>query len=370
MSRAHDWASWRDALRIFTAPPQNMVYADRDGHIGFMVPGRIPIRRSGDGRAPVPGRTGESDWTGFIPFDALPQVLDPPAGHLASANNKIVPDNYPYVITRDWDQPFRIERIEAGLAATSRQSIDTTKALQADIVSLAAATLLPLMLEAEPGDARSADALERLRHWDRRMAAERPEPLIFSAWVAVLNQRLFGPRLGDLYGKVWTAPALVTAAALRQNWHWCAPDGCPAVLKASLAAALDGLSVRFGPDLGAWRWGEAHQAIFDHPVFSRIPVLRDLVDRHLPADGGNDTVEAGGFRAGQTPGSFADVHGPGLRAVYDLADLDNSRFEMALGQSAAVLSPHYDDLQPLWRRFEDVRLPGAPAGEVLILAPP
>lgn len=367
---ATDWASWRDALRPFVAPPQNMVYADRDGHIGFMVPGRIPIRRSGDGRAPVPGASGEADWTGFVPFDALPHALDPPVGHIASANNKIVPDDYPYLITRDWDQPFRIERIEAGLAATPRQSIESSTALQGDIVSLAADRLVPLMLASEPRDARARTAMDLLRTWDRSMSRGRPEPLIFSAWVAALNRQLFGPRLAGLYGTYWTAPPLTTAAALRDHRHWCGPAGCPAVLQQSLAAALDGLSAEFGPATDRWRWGDAHQATFDHPVFSRIPVLRSLADRHIPADGSNDTVNAGGFRPGKAAAPFADTHGPGLRAIYDLADLDNSRFELALGQSAHLLSPHYDDLLPLWQRFEGLRLPHGAVGDVLTLVPP
>ena len=366
---AGDWASWRDALRLFVAPPQNMVYADRDGHIGFMVPGRIPIRKSGDGRDPVLGSSGDYDWTGFIPFDALPQALDPPVGHIASANNKIVPDDYPYLITQDWDQPFRIARIEAGLAATAKQSIESSTALQGDIVSLAADTLVPLMLASEPRDARARIAMDLLAGWDRRMSLSRPEPLIFSAWLAALDRQLFGPKLAGLYGVAWTAPPLTTAGVLKTHPHWCGEAGCPAALQQSLASALDDLSAEFGPAIDRWRWGDAHQATFDHPVFSRFRVLRSLADRHFPADGSNDTVNAGGFAPGKAAAPFADTHGPGLRAIYDLADLDNSRFELALGQSAHLLSPHYDDLRPLWQRFEGLRLPHGAVGDVLTLLP-
>ena len=366
---AGNWTDWRDALRLFTAPPQNMVYADRDGHIGFTVPGRIPIRKAGDGRAPVPGQTGAFDWTGFIPFEQLPQAFDPPAGHIASANNRIVPDDYPYLITRDWDLPYRIERIEAGLAATPRQSIESSTALQGDIVSLAARDLLPLMLGAPPRDARAKQALDLLDRWDDRMAADRPEPLIFSAWLAAIDKRLFAPRLGPLYGAYWRASPRVTQTVLEQHRHWCGTAGCTALLQTALDDALDELARRYGADIQSWRWGAAHRARFDHPVFSRIPVLRDIFDRHVPADGSGETVDAGGYRISNTADPFADLHGPGLRAVYDLSDLDKSVFEMALGQSAHPLSPHYDDLQSLWRRFEGWRLPGKPQGEVLTLTP-
>lgn len=102
---ARDWAGWLDALRLFTAPALNMVFADRDGNIGFMMPGRIPIRKAGDGRMPVSGASGDHDWAGFIPFERLPQSFNPPVGHIATANNKIVPDDYPFLITRDWGAP-------------------------------------------------------------------------------------------------------------------------------------------------------------------------------------------------------------------------------------------------------------------------
>ena len=105
---------------------QNMVYADRNGNIGFFAPGRVPIRKAGDGRAPVPGWTGEYDWDGWVPFEQLPQALNPPAGRIATANNKIVPDDYPYLITHDWDLPYRIERIEAALSEKHKQSIESS----------------------------------------------------------------------------------------------------------------------------------------------------------------------------------------------------------------------------------------------------
>ena len=366
---AGDWASWRDALRLFIAPPQNMVYADRDGHIGFTVPGRIPIRKAGDGRAPVPGQSGQFDWTSFIPFEQLPQAFDPPLGHIASANNRIVPDDYPYLITRDWDLPYRIERIEARLAATPRQSIESSTALQGDIVSLPARDLLPPMLAAAPRDARAREAVELLGRWDDRMAADRPEPLIFAAWLAALDKRLFAPRLGPLYGPYWTASPLVTKTILEEHRHWCGAAGCTALMRSALDDALDELTRRYGADMQGWRWGAAHRARFDHPVFSRIPVLRDVFDRHVPADGSGETVDAGGYRLSNTADPFADLHGPGLRAVYDLSDLDKSVFEMALGQSAHPLSPHYDDLQSRWRRFEGLTMPHDPQGEVLMLTP-
>ena len=366
---ARNWREWVEALRLFTAPMQNMVYADRNGNIGFYAPGRIPIRKAGDGRAPVPGWTGEYDWDGWVPFDKLPQAFNPTAGHIATANNKIVPDDYPYLITNDWDLPYRIERIEAALSGPGKQSIQSSTEIQADIVSLAAKQLLPLMLRIEPSDARARMALEMLAKWDCQMAAGRPEPLIFIAWLRSLNRRLFEPKLGPMFDQYWSLTPLATQGALTVNQHWCGPAGCPAPLSASLNDALGELSTRYGDDPKTWRWGDAHYALFAHPVFHTLPIVRALFDRQWPAEGSTDTVNAGAFRFTNPDGAYVDLHGPALRAIYDLADLDRSVFLIALGQSAHLLSPHRDDLVPRWRSFNWLRLPHDAQGQTLLLTP-
>jgi penicillin G amidase len=366
---ARNWREWVEALRPFTAPMQNMVYADRNGNIGFYAPGRIPIRKAGDGRGPAPGWTGEYDWDGWVPFDKLPQAFNPPAGHIATANNKIVPDDYPYLITNDWDLPYRIERIEAALSGPGKQSIQSSTEIQADIVSLAAKQLLPLMLRIEPSDARARMALEMLAKWDCQMAAGRPEPLIFIAWLRSLNRRLFEPKLGPMFDQYWSLTPLATQGALTVNQHWCGPAGCPAPLRASLNDALGELSTKYGDDPKTWRWGDAHYALFAHPVFHTLPIVRALFDRQWPAEGSTDTVNAGAFRFTNPDGAYVDLHGPALRAIYDLADLDRSVFLIALGQSAHLLSPHRDDLVTRWRSFNWLRLPHDAQGQTLLLTP-
>jgi penicillin G amidase len=166
IDRASDWNGFRDALRSFVAPQQNIVYGDTGGTIGFIAPGRVPIRKHGDaGWLPVPGWSGEYDWTGFIPFAQLPQATNPPTGHFVSANNKIVPDSYAYFLSRDWDLPNRAERITELLAATPQQSPAASAAIQADTLSLAARLLVPLMTRIAPTDPDAGQAIALLRAW-------------------------------------------------------------------------------------------------------------------------------------------------------------------------------------------------------------
>jgi penicillin G amidase len=366
---ASDWGSWVDAFRSFTAPVQNMVYGDIDGNIGFFAPGHIPIRQAGDGREPVPGWTGAYDWKGFVPFAELPRAFNPPSGHFATANNKIVPDTYPYLITYDWELPYRVERIEAGLAETPKQSIESSTRLQADIVSLSAKHLLPLMLKAEPRDERARVAVGLLASWDGQMASERPEPLIFVAWLRALNKHLFQSALGLNFERYWGMTPRATEGVLTHHPHWCGSVGCAMVLQSSLEDALDELTAEYGPDPTAWHWGAAHPALFAHPIFDRIPLLRDLFDRRLPADGSSDTVNTGAFHFSNPKGAYVDTHGPALRVIYDLSDLDRSVFLTALGQSAHILSPHYADMLPRWRQFQWMRLPHPVQGQTLWLVP-
>lgn len=376
INRAGGWEAFTQALKLFVAPQQNMVYADVDGNIGFYAPGLVPLRKAGDGRAPVPGWTGEYDWAGTIPFDQLPHSFNPPSGHVATANNKIVPDDYPYLITRDWELPFRAERIERRLAEQPKQSIAASTSIMRDDISLTAQRLLPLMLAVAPTSEAQRKAHAMLESWDAAMDADRPEPLLFTAWLRALNRRIYADELGELFPQFLDANPLFVESVLTKYPAWCDDvstpqvETCAAQVSGALDDALHELEQRYGADPAGWRWGEPHHAFFGHPVFRRIPVLRDLFDRSVAADGGTDTVNAGVFHFSDGVNPYLDVHGAGLRAIYDLGELERSVFMIAPGQSGNLLSPHYDDLLPLWRSFDWIRLPHDAKGDLLTLVPP
>jgi penicillin G amidase len=374
IDRAENWQEFRDAMRDWVAPQQNIVFGDDSGTIGFIAPGRVPIRKAGDGWLPMPGWTGEYDWQGFIPFDRLPQATNPPSGHFVSANNKIVPDSYPYFLSRAWDLPDRAERITALLARTPRQSPRSSAAIQADTLSLAARRLVPLMTRIAPADATARAAIGRLRRWDFRMDADKVAPLVFTAWLRAFARNVFIAHLGALGAGIWGLRPQVMAAVLRAHPEWCgAPnervENCGPLLAKSLGEALAGLRRSYGPDMARWQWGRAHVAVFANPVFGRIPLLRRWIDIRVPTSGGFDTVNRGSTTIRDAAHPYEQRFGAGLRIITDLADPAGSRMIAVPGQSGNPLSPHFADLVGLWRNFAYL-VPGrAKAVATLTLAP-
>ena len=365
LNRATDWPSFKSALERFHAPVQNIAYADVMGNIGIYTPGRIPVRKAGNGYLPVPGWSGEFDWTGFIPFDELPHRYNPPGGLLINANNRIADDNYPHFLSTEWGETYRARRIGDLLAGHGPHSVETTAEIQADTVSYAARDMLPLMLEAELTGSRERAAADLLAAWDGRMDRGRPEPLIFTAWFRELNRALYADELGETFEHYWGLRPVVVSRMLQHNREWCddvtteSVESCSGGISTALTTALGGLTERYGDDMGAWRWGVAHYADLRHKILDYVPLLRDFVNIQIETDGGEFTVNRAGTSIRDPAAPFSQRHGPSYRGIYDLSNLDNSRFMYATGQSGNPLSPHFRDFAERWRDVEYVELRGS-----------
>jgi penicillin amidase len=354
LNRAGNWAEFLDAMKDFQAPQENFVYADKAGNIGFIAPGLVPIRKSGRGRVPMPGWTGEADWTGYVPFDALPRTFNPPSGRIVAANNRIIPPGYPYFITDDWAPGYRARRIKSLLDA-GKQSLASSASIQNDITSLMVRELKPLMLKGMAGKSGHEKVLGQLRAWDGKMDRKRPEPLIFAAWVREFGRAVYADELKSLFPRYWDYRVSFLVSVLSKESQWCDDVGtaeketCGSRLALSLDKALKDLAERFGSNRGKWTWGVAHQARFRHPLFSSVKVLGSLTGLAIAADGGQFTLNRGAGHLANPANPFEDIHGPGLRAIYDLSDLGRSLFIIATGQSGNPLSPHYKDMLKDWR---------------------
>ncbi len=381
MARAPDAAAFKEATRLFHAPEQNLTYADAD-HIGFIAAGRLPLRKRGDGTVPAPGWSGDYDWTGWAPFEQLPQVLDPPSGLIVNGNNRVTAATDPLVAAH-WPEAYRARRILSVLGSTlTPLTVTDMAALQFDTTSLSAREMLPLLLpHVTARDAAEQDLLKSMADWDGNMARERAEPLVFAAWADALKHALLADELGALYDSIYGQRIDVLRAALEQQDgpSWCdnvdtpAVETCPQDIQAAWNSAIDQLKTRVGADPAAWRWGEVHRGAFAHQVLDRIPGLRRVASRHPATPGGEDTINRGSYESPASAQAYAHVHGPAFRGAYDLSDLAGSRFTLAGGQSGHPASRQYDDLLRGWRDLATFTMAPAeshtPGSQTLVLTP-
>ena len=369
LAHARDWESFVANARDFHSPQQNITYADVDGNIGFLAPGRIPIRRGHCGERPgimpQPGWEAGCDWQGFVPFDALPRVYNPPAGAIVTANHQIVPNGYPHHLTFEWAGGYRAQRIMETLVERGRHDVASFRALQQDRTSLFARAILP-RLRSVAAPAAAADVAVRARAlldgWDGDMDPDRPEPLVFHAWIWEFGRLVSADELGPHQRDAWGRKGPFVQRVLEERGVWCddvdtvAVETCEEMLARALAISMDRIARDHGDDPGAWRWGEAHVAIAEHRPFGATP-LASLFNLSGPAPGSIYAVNAFSFSPLADEQPFASTHGPGFRAIYDLADLERSLFTQSTGQSGNVLSPWYRSLEEGWREGEYFTIP-------------
>ena len=361
---AANWNEFLAAARDFQSPQQNIVYADTAGNIGFVAPGRIPVRKPANdlkGQAPAPGWDARYDWDGFIAFEELPQSYNPAAGSIVTANHKIVPEDYPHFLTSEWHPPYRADRIAQLLVATPRHTTQSFARIQADTVSPRVREILPLLLKAKPQSAEAQQVLRELGLWNIDMAIEGAEPLIVSAWLRELGRLIYADELGDLFNGAWEHRAVFMRNVLADTdgqGRWCddvttpAKESCADLLPRALDLALADLKRRYGDDRKQWHWGEAHFALSEHRPFGRQPQLAKFFDVRVPSPGDTYTVNVGSSTLANEGAPFANRHAASLRAIYDLADLDKSMYMHATGQSGNLLSPLYGNFAERWSRVE------------------
>lgn len=379
VNRARNWAEFTAALRDYRAPMQNFVYADVAGNIGYYAPGALPIRRNGDGRLPVPGWTDEYEWVGYVPFEQLPHVYNPPQGYIASANNRVVGDDYPYLISTSWASPYRAQRIIELIEQGSQFTVADMRAMLGDVVSAQARDLLPVMRAVTPAGSREAAALDLLDGWDGAMDGDSAAAAVYQGYYHAAIEAIFADELRDLFDEQYQAKRDFPAMALRAvlldgHGEWCddvttvaTTEDCAATLSAALTRGLEAMAAAQGQsDPARWRWDRVHQAVFPHTPFSQVGALRGVFERRVPNGGDSFTVNVAQVRITEP---YLQYNAPSYRQIIDLGDLEASRFMHTTGQSGNVLSSRYSDFLEPWQRVEDVpmRFSGPIEGERLML---
>jgi penicillin G amidase len=366
---AQNWDEFLHALSTWDSPSQNAVYADVDGHIGYQATGHIPIRAAGDGSVPVSGSDDAHEWKGYVPFDKLPRVYDPPSGILATANGRITPDGYAYSLSTEWGSPWRTDRIYRVLESGREFSPADMLTLQTDVYSafdrFCAERFVYALDHSKGLSQRAAQARELLRDWDGRLTMESAAATIENRARYELSRLLLEPKLGadskaaDKNGESeedqltwkdyrWFMSSIwLENVLLKQPARWLPEKyaSYEALLSAAVEAAVND---REAPrDLSQWRWGKFSPIDIEHPVLSQVPLIGRFTGPGLHDQSG------GGYTVKQVGRHF----GPSERMTANLGNLDASTLNVVTGQSGNFLSPYYMDQWTAWYEGYTFTLP-------------
>ncbi|WP_421925088.1 penicillin acylase family protein [Lysinibacillus capsici] len=347
-NKAKTWGDFEKALEDFKAPAQNFVFASKDGTIAYKANGQIPIRKQGEGQLPVPGDSSDYGWEGFIPWDELPTLVNPKEGFIATANNQVIGEDYPYHITDFWAQPYRFERIKEVLEANDAITVEDMMALQMDQHNLYAREFLPDLLTSlkeKDQDGKYAEIMAMLEKWDMVDAKESGAPLVFHTLMIKLQEVLFKDQMpedmyGIMYGKFNITDQLLRTAYSGEKSIWIEEQGgIDETIYKAFELTIAQLEDQFGKNSSKWQWGDYHQLTFDHTLGSASPILAAYFNaKKVPIGGSKVTVQA----ADNDLAGNVD-HGASWRFVVDVGDLSSAYHIVGPGQSGHVKSDWYQD---------------------------
>ena len=365
MNRARDCGEFREALRYWSSPVQNTVYADVDGDIAYTLAGRIPIRAKGEGLVPVPGWNGEYEWTGYIPFEELPHFYNPPQGYVATANNRVVDQDYPYFISREFVVGERAERIIELIESQAQIDSEYIQRMQFDQVSLLARKVAKYVGKLQVEDSELAVVAGLLGDWDGELSSGSAAAAIYEVFNLRLMNLILRDKLGDLairYIGKGPTPILADLSIFSQRareWlqsileqpesHWFDlgnGETRDEVLRTVLRETVDFLKDEIGPQVKNWTWGNLHRLVFPHPL-GRGTLLQRIFNRGPYSVGGdNSTIWLTSFS--KLDLRTENLVGPPFRFIADLGDWRNSLGLLAPGQSGHPGSQHYADQVEAW----------------------
>lgn len=365
MMRASNCIEFREALRHWAAPIQNMVYADTAGNIAYSFPGKVPIRAQGHGPVPVPGWTGEYEWMGYVPFEELPHLYNPSQGYIATANNRVVGHEYPYYIGDEFAIGDRAQRIIEMITSQDKVDIPFIQQMQFDLLALSAQVVTSYLSQLETNDPELAVVVKMMSHWDCRLTANSPEAAVYQVFIRRMIYCTLSDKLGELtvrYAGRGPTPMLAESSMFGDRalvWlqrilsepesHWFNLGNGETrddVMRLALRETADFLKTELGPEIGDWAWGKLHTLTYSHTLGQVKPLDRLFNRGPYPIGGDAESVWATGTSRHDL--SCEVVIGPPFRFIADLGDLRNSWGLLVPGQSGQPGSKHYDDQLQAW----------------------
>ena len=364
LNKATGWDDFVAAMRLIEAPQLNVAYADVENNIGHWVTGKVPLRAKGDGSIPSPGWTGEYEWIGEVPFAEMPHALNPEQGYLVTCNHKIVPDDFPHQLGREWMNGFRARRLTELMEEQGKLTMQDHAKFHMDVKCLPGlelVTRLEGITDPEPDVQR---ALQLLREWDGFLSPESVAGTLYEVIRYTMVRNLLEPGLGAdialrLMGEGFH-PLLMhsnefygqdTVILLRlldnpDSWWVQQAGGRDDVIVKSIKGALDWLNETLGPEPDDWTWGQIHQVNFEHALGLQKPLDQVFNRGPFPIGGDTDTP----CQTAMLPTSPYDnrAWSPSFRQIVDMGDLSKSMVIVPPGQSENVASPNYDDLIQPW----------------------
>jgi penicillin amidase len=352
MNQARTWEEFREACSYNRMPAESMVWADRRGNIGWQAAGIQPLRRNWSGLLPVPG-DGRYEWDGFLPINALPHELNPPRGFIATANHYLFPNDYQWkeALHFTWADPYRAARITEILGSGRLFSVPETTRVQNDDLSLPARALVPLLTALTVSGDAAVKAHDLLKQWDFVLDKDSVAAGIYAMYqrrlLAHARERLLPPALKGSGINVSTKRLIDLLHAPDGRFGEHPTSARDAMVVASFNEAIAELTKRFGPDMQAWKYGQAryHHALIRHPLSDAVnaETRARLSVGPLPRGGDGSTISATGNGDNQTAGGS-------FKIIADTENWDNSVGINTPGQSGNPDDPHYRDLFDLWAR--------------------
>jgi penicillin amidase len=349
LNRARNWNEFKTALQSFSAPTQNIVYADVNGHIGYHAAGVIPIRRSGDGSLPYDGSTNSGDWVDYIPIAKLPNLFDPPSGMIVTANQRIVGTDYTYHLTYSWAQPYRARRIFDLLSEKPKHTAEDFRRILGDVYSIGGAFFAQeavklLRPKLTPADDKLRATLDAFEKWDGRVNAESSVAALVGQMRLAFRSKILAGALGpDLVRNFqWSNFDTTLDRILKdQPAEWLPKEfsSYADLMRASYDEAIRNLTRRLGEDQSKWTWGDFAKAQFPHALTPAPLIGAMFTVPPFPQNGTGGVV-------GATVNVGASVS---MRLIADPGDWDKTQQGIALGESGLPKSPHWSDQLADWR---------------------